>query len=150
MPTDKRSAKVVWRERLTFDAMAMAGHRVVIDASKAGGGDDRGPNPMELLLIALAGCTAMDVVSILQKKREPIEGLEVFIEGTRAEKHPKTYTDIEVVYHIRGPVGEKAVAHAVELSETKYCSVGAMLGKSARITTRFEIESGKREKTKHA
>jgi putative redox protein len=149
MPTEKRSAKIVWRERLTFDAMAMTGHRLAIDASKAGGGDDRGPNPMELLLIALAGCTAMDVVSILRKKREPIEGLEVFVEGTRAQKHPKIYTDIEVVYHIRGPVGAKAVAHAIELSETKYCSVGAMLGKTARISTRFELESGKREAEKN-
>ena len=150
MPTDKRTAKVVWRERLTFDAMATTGHRVVIDASKAGGGDDRGPNPVELLLIALAGCTAMDVVSILQKKREPLEGLEVYVEGARAHEHPKIYTDIEVVYHVRGQVKAKAVAHAIELSEAKYCSVGAMLGKSAHITTRFEIESGKRETPKKA
>ena len=145
MPTDKRSAKVVRRERLTFDAMTTTGHRLVIDSSKAGGGDGRGPNPMELLLIALAGCTAMDVVSILQKKREPLEGLEVFVEGTRADEHPKVYTDIEVVYRVRGQVQPKALAHAIELSEEKYCSVGAMLAKSARITTRFEIESGERE-----
>lgn len=97
---------------------------------------------MELLLIALASCTAMDVVSILQKKREPLEGLEVFVEGTRAHEHPKTYTDIQVVYRVRGHVRAKALAHAIELSEGKYCSVGAMLGKSARITTRFELEPG--------
>jgi putative redox protein len=148
MSTDKRSAKVVWRERLTFDAMASTGHRLVVDSSKAGGGDDRGPNPMELLLMALAGCTAMDVVSILQKKREPLEALEVSVEGTRAHDHPKTYTDIQVVYRVRGQVRAKALEHAIELSETKYCSVGAMLGKSARITTRFEIEPGGSEAAK--
>lgn len=148
MATDKRSAKVVWRERLSFDAMAASSHRLVVDASKAGGGDDRGPNPMELLLIALAGCTAMDVVSILQKKREPLKGLEVFVEGTRAHEHPKTYTNIEVVYRARGPIHAKALAHAIKLSEEKYCSVGAMLGKSAHITTRYELEDGEHKASK--
>ncbi len=141
MSKEKRSAKVVWRERMTFDATTASGHHVVTDASHVGGGDDRGASPVELLLVALGGCTAMDVVSILQKKREPLKGLEVSVEGTRAHEHPMIYTDIEVVYHVRGNVNPKALAHAIELSETKYCSVGAMLGKSARITTRFEIES---------
>lgn len=145
---DKKSAKVVWRERMTFDATAHAGHRLVVDVSKAAGGDDRGPNPMELLLIAVAGCTAMDVVSVLQKKREPLEGLEVSVEGTRAQEHPKVYTNIEVVYRARGKVKPQALAHAIELSETKYCSVGAMLGKTAHITTRYEIEAGKHEPAK--
>jgi putative redox protein len=138
---EKRSAKVVWRERMTLDATTASGHHVVTDASQAGGGDDRGPSPVELLLIALGSCTAMDVVSVLKKKREPLKGLEVSVEGTRAHEHPMIYTDIEVVYHVRGNVNPKALAHAIELSEAKYCSVGAMLGKSARITTRFEIES---------
>ncbi len=141
MSKEKRSAKVVWRERMTFDATTPGGHHIVTDASQAGGGDDRGPSPVELLLIALGSCTAMDVVSVLKKKREPLKGLEVSVEGTRAHEHPMIYTDIEVVYHVRGNVNPKALAHAIELSEAKYCSVGAMLGKSARITTRFEIES---------
>jgi putative redox protein len=148
MTAEKKIAKVVWRERLTFDAMASNGHRLVIDSSKATGGDEQGPTPVELLLIALAGCTAMDVVSILQKKREPLEGLEVSVEGTRAPEHPKTYTEIQVVYRVRGRVKAKSLAHAIELSEGKYCSVGAMLGKSAKITTRFEIEPGAREAKK--
>jgi putative redox protein len=140
MSNDKRAAKVVWRERMTFDATTATGHHLVTDAAQTGGGDDRGASPVELLLVALAGCTAMDVVSILQKKREPLKGLEVWVEGTRAPEHPKIYTDIELVYRARGNVHSNALAHAIELSETKYCSVGAMLGKSARITTRFEIE----------
>ncbi len=140
MAKTKRTAQVVWRERMTFDAQTQSGHHLVLDTSKAGGGDDRGPSPMELVLVALAGCTAIDVVSILQKKREPLQGLQVVVEAVRAEKDPHVYTNIEVVYRVRGPVKPRALAHAIELSETKYCSVGAMLGKTAKITTRYEIE----------
>jgi len=140
MPKAKRSASVAWREHMTFDARTQSGHSIVLDTS-APNGDDRGATPMELLLVALAGCTAMDVVSILQKKREPLAGLEVSVEGLRAEEDPHVYTDIEIVYHVRGPVKPASVAQAIELSETKYCSVGAMLGRSAQITTRFEIQA---------
>ncbi len=141
MAGDKKSAKVVWRERMTFDAKTQSGHALVLDAQPTGGGDDRGASPMELALVALAGCTAMDVISILQKKREPVKSLEVSVEGTRADQHPRVYTQIEVVYRVRGNVKPKAVADAIELSEGIYCSVGAMLGRTADITTRFEIEA---------
>jgi len=141
MAKNKRSASVVWRERMTFDARSQSGHLLTLDTTPAGGGDDRGASPMELVLVALAGCTAMDVVSILQKKREPLVGLEVTVEAARADRLPHIYTDIELVYHVRGNVRPQAVAQAIELSETKYCSVGAMLGQSARITTRFEIQT---------
>ncbi len=140
MPKKKKTAQVTWRERMTFDAQTQSGHHLVLDTSTAGGGDDRGPSPMELVLVALAGCTAIDVVSILQKKREPLQGLEVAVEAMRVDKDPSVYTDIEIVYRARGNVKPKALAHAIELSETKYCSVGAMLGKTAKITTRYEIE----------
>ncbi len=140
MSQTKQSAQVIWRERMTFDAQTQSGHRLTLDTSPTGGGNDRGASPMQLLLVALAGCTAMDVVSILQKMREPLTGLEVSVEGIRADEHPRIYTDITLVYHVRGPVKPQSVAHAIELSEAKYCSVGAMLGRSARITTRMEIE----------
>ena len=139
MPSNKRTASVVWRERMTFDARTDSGHEITLDTMPESG-DGRGASPMELVLVALAGCTAMDVVSLLQKKREPLAGLTVSVEATRAEEHPRVYTDIELVYHVRGPVKPASVAHAIELSESKYCSVGAMLGRSAHISTRFEIE----------
>jgi putative redox protein len=141
MSGDKKSAQVVWRERMTFDAKTQSGHHLVLDTLPTGGGDNRGASPMELVLVALAGCTAMDVISILQKKREPVKGLEVSVEGTRADTHPRVYTQIEVVYRVRGNVKPKAVADAIALSEETYCSVGVMLGRTADITTRFEIEA---------
>ena len=82
----------------------------------------------------------MDVLAILNKKREPVEGFRVTIHADRATKHPRVYTDIEVLYHVRGKVNPQSLAHAIELSETKYCGVGAMLGKCATITSRYEIE----------
>jgi putative redox protein len=140
MPNEKQFTKMVWRERMTFDATTTAGHQLTVDASKENGGDARGPKPIELLLTGLAGCTAMDIISILQKKREPVTGLEVYVEGVRASEHPMIYTDIAVVYRVRGNVRPESVARAIELSETKYCGAHAMLSKSAKITFRFEIE----------
>ncbi len=135
----EHSSQVKWRERMTFDAMTATGHHLVLDASEAAGGDNRGPRPVELLLTALAGCTAMDVVSILQKKRQPIKGLEVTVEGTRAKQEPRVYTEIDVLYRVCGDVKPKAVEQAIQLSEDKYCSVGVMLGRTAKIKTRYEI-----------
>lgn len=135
----KDSTNMVWREGMTFDARTTTGHHLVIDTIPPNG-NDNGPKPVELLLTALAGCTAMDVLSILQKKREPVEGLEVLVEGERAPEHPRVYTEIQVVYRVRGNVRPQAVARAIELSETRYCSVNAMLRHTAHITTRYEIE----------
>ncbi len=146
MPNEKQFTKMIWRERMTFDATTTTGHHITVDATKAGGGDDRGPKPIELLLTALAGCTAMDVLSILQKKSEPIEGLDVYVEGTRASEHPMIYTDVEVVYRVRGNVNPSSVERAIKLSETKYCGAHAMLEKSARITTRYEIHAAEGER----
>ncbi len=139
MANEKQSTHLVWREGMTFDATTTTGHHIVLDALPPGG-DDRGPKPIELVLTALAGCTAMDVLSILQKKREPVLGLTVDVIGTRASTHPMIYTDIEIVYRVRGDVSPLAVERAMELSETKYCGVHAMLEHSARITARYEIE----------
>jgi putative redox protein len=124
---------------MTFDATTTTGHHVVMDASTAGGGDDRGPKPIELLLTALAGCTGMDVLTILQNRREPIEGLEVRVEGQRATEHPMIYTDVEVVYRVFGNVNPDSVERAIQLSADKYCGVSATLQEVAKITHRYEI-----------
>lgn len=103
-------------------------------------GKARGATPMEMLLLALGGCTAVDVVEILRKKRERVTDYRVEVRGERREEHPRKYTRFEVRHVVRGRgVSEKAVAHAIELSEQKYCSVAATLRPGAEIVSSFEI-----------
>ena len=127
------SAKAVWMDNQRFTGIADSGHSIIVDGDKAGGN-----SPMELVLIGLCGCTGYDVVSILKKKREPLTGLEVRAEAERAPDPPSVYTSIRLVYRIGGKVSRKAVEDAVRLSEEKYCSVSAMLGKTAKISTAIE------------
>jgi putative redox protein len=94
---------------------------------------------MEMLLVALGACTATDVVIILEKKRQKLESLEVEVSGERAAEPPRVWTKLEVVYRLRGALDEKAVRDAIELSEAKYCSVSAMLRKTATLAYRYEI-----------
>jgi putative redox protein len=100
----------------------------------------KGATPMELLAVALAGCTAMDVISILQKMRQPLEGLRVEVRGEKAEEHPKRFLTLEVVYHVKGVLDEKRVQRAIELSETKYCSVAATLQPGVAVSSRYVLE----------
>ncbi|MBI5879218.1 MAG: OsmC family protein [Chloroflexi bacterium] len=130
---------MVWKDGMAFEGTTTTGHKIIIDASREGGGEDRGPKPIELLLTGLAGCTAMDVLSVLRKKREPLKGLEVYVEGERAGDHPMVYKHITIVYRVYGDVNDASVARAVELSNTKYCGVHAMLEKTAHIHSRYEI-----------
>lgn len=117
------------------------GFRMDLDAEETVGGVGAGPQPHRLLLQALAGCTAMDVISILRKKRQQVSGLSVEVQGSRADQHPRVYTRIEVLYRVRGQnVDPQAVARAIELSATRYCPVIAMLGKAAEVRTHYEIE----------
>jgi putative redox protein len=95
-------------------------------------------NPMELVLLGLCGCTASDVVGILRKKHEPFTGLEVRAKAERAEGHPAVYSSIHLTYVVRGQVSQKAMEDAVRLSKEKYCSVSAMLEKTAKITYAIE------------
>lgn len=135
-----RTAQAHWVEGKEFVTTTGSGHRIVTDSTEKGGGKNRGPSPMELMLVGLAGCTGMDVIDILKKKRQSIVGLEVQVEGMRSEGTPAVYNEIEICYVVRGKnIAPKAVEHAIHLSETKYCSVGAMLGKCAIIKTRYEI-----------
>jgi len=100
----------------------------------------QGATPMELLAVALAGCTSMDVVSILQKMRQPLEGLRVEVHGEKADEHPKRFISLQVVYHLTGALDEKKVQRAIELSETRYCSVAATLRPAVSISSRYVIE----------
>lgn len=138
--TERKKAAVRWVDGLEFEAETGSGHRLVLDGSVKGGGKNHGASPMELMLVGMAGCTAMDVVDILRKKRQAVSGLQVRVEGTRAESYPMVYTEIDVVYVVRGKeISPKAVEDAIRLSEDKYCSAGAMLAKTAKINWRFEI-----------
>ena len=117
------------------------GFRVDTDADEGFGGAGCGPQPLRFLLIAIAGCTAMDVISILRKKRQRVSGLEVEAQATRADEHPRVYEAIELIYRVRGnEIDPKAVERAIELSETRYCPAIAMVGKAALISSRYEIE----------
>jgi putative redox protein len=127
------TARAIWKEKQRFDAIAASGHQVVVD-----GDSEAGSSPVELVLIGLCGCTGYDVASILRKKREPFTSLEISARAERAAKPPTVFTEIKLIYKVGGKVSHKAVEDAVRLSEEKYCSVAAMLQKTARIT--YEIE----------
>lgn len=126
-------ARAIWIDERCFNAVADSGHKIVVDGDKA-----KGNSPVELVLIGLCGCTGYDVVSILQKKREPFTSLEVRAEAERAKDPPSVFTQIKLIYRIGGKVSPKAAEDAVRLSEEKYCSVSAMLEKTAKIITEIE------------
>ncbi len=114
---------------------------VVLDSPYQKEGPISGTTPAELLLLSLAGCTGMDVISILVKQRQPVTGYEIRVEGDRAQEHPRVYTEIRLEFIVYGKgVDPKAVKRAIELSETKYCSVGAMLRPKVNIKTSYRIE----------
>jgi putative redox protein len=131
-------ATVRWTSGLAFAATAGSGGAIALDATHEHGGG--GPSPMEAVLVALGGCTGMDVVSILEKMRAPLEGLEIRVSGERAEEHPRVFTRIALEYVFTG-AGLKAeqIQRAVELSQDRYCSVSAMLRKSAELTYTWRI-----------
>jgi putative redox protein len=122
-------AKAIWTDNQRFLGQAGSSHGIVIDGDKK-----TGNSPMELVLIGLCGCTGYDVASILGKKREPFTSIEVRAEAERAATPPTVYTAIRLVYRVGGNVSHKAVEDAVRLSEEKYCSVAAMLHKTAKIS----------------
>lgn len=127
-------------EAMEFTAASGSGHRVQLDAAEHGGGRNAGFQPMELLLLGLAGCTGMDVISILRKKRQQVTGYEVRVRGERAETDPKVFTHIVVEHVVTGhDISPEAVARAIELSETKYCGAGATVGKTATLRHTFRI-----------
>jgi len=131
-----QSASVKWIGEEKFSATGPSGHTVAVDSDRQ---TNTAPGPMELVLIALGACTATDVVAVLKKKRQKLESLEVVCSGERAAQPPTVWTKLEIVYRLRGNLDDAAVKRAIELSEDKYCSVAAMLKKTAKITWRYEI-----------
>lgn len=127
-------AAVKWTDEERYVGAASSRHAVVMDTAA----EKSASTPMELVLIALCGCTASDVVGILRKKREPFTALEVRAKAERADSHPAVYTSIHLTYVVRGEVSKKAMEDAVWLSKDKYCSVSAMLEKTAKITYTIE------------
>lgn len=145
-------AKVTWKQRLTFSGTADSGFEVPLGAEAGVGGDEDGFRPMELIATGLAGCTAMDVISILQKKRQEITAFEVQVHAERASEHPKVFTSAVIDYLLSGHgVDEAAVLRAIELSATRYCPAQAMFDKVFPITLRYQIfedEDGQRRLVK--
>ncbi len=138
----EKNAKVVWGGDMTFDVYGSTAPDMTIrlDSDESVGGHDQGFRPVELVLAALAGCTAMDVISILRKKKQDVTAFEVEVHGVQADSHPRVFTEITVVYRVTGRnIDPKAVARSVELSETKYCPVSAMLREVSNITSSYEI-----------
>jgi len=134
------TAEAVWQEELRFVGTSGSGHEIVMDASDEFGGRNAGPRPMELLLVGLAGCTGMDVASILGKMHQPLTGYRLRITGRRAPEDPHLYTHILVEHILQGDLDEAKVAHAVELSDTKYCSAAATLRGVAKLEMKWTIE----------
>jgi putative redox protein len=130
-------AKATWIDGQQFTGIATSGHAIILDGDKK-----TASSPIELVLIALCGCTGYDVVSILQKKREPFTHLEVRAQAERATGYPAVFTEIKLTYRVGGKVSRKAVEDAVRLSKEKYCSVSAMLERTAKITASIEYVGG--------
>lgn len=130
-------AKAEWQREQIYTATSDSGHTLTLDAAH-----EEGPTPMECVLMSLCGCTAVDVISILTKKREPFTALTVSAQAEKAAGHPSVFTRIELVYRVTGAVSHKAMEDAVHLSKNKYCSVSAMLEKTAKIQFSIEYVSG--------
>jgi len=112
-----------------------SGHTILMDDAQG----QTGPKPIELALLALGGCTAFDVIGILRKKRQAVTGYEIEVRAEQREEPPNYFTRVEIRHRLRGHIDPEAVKRAIELSETKYCSVGAMIAKTAKIDSTFEI-----------
>ncbi len=135
--------QVSWIRKMQFVASDEKGHAIVLDTSKESGGDGTGPSPGRLLLMAVACCTAIDIVDILHKSRQNLTGLEVRSRGVQTSEYPKYYREIYLKYILKGVGLEKSrVERAIQLSEEKYCSVGATVKGKAKILTSYEIRGG--------
>ena len=133
-------AKVTWTSGMQFVGVADSNHSIVLDSTADVGGSDTGARPYELFLIGLAGCTGMDVISILKKKKQEVTLFEVSVEAERSSDYPKVYKRIIVTYKVGGKnIDRAAVERAIELSETKYCASYATLSKAAEMSSNYEI-----------
>lgn len=136
---------IKWNGKMSFSGNTPSGHEVKMDASEEVGGENTGARPTELLLHAVAGCTGIDIISILQKMRLNPSAFEMDLTGTRAEDHPKRFTAIKIHYKLEGDLPEEKVIRAIQLSKDKYCSVSQSL--NAEITAEYSINGVKGSKT---
>ena len=129
---------------MRFDVETGSGHHILLDAAEHNGGQNTGPQPMELLLVGLAGCAGMDIIAILRKKRQDITAYEIRIHGERTEEYPRVFVEITVEHIFTGhAVHSEAVERAIQLTEERYCGASAILGKTATLTHTFRlIEAG--------
>ncbi len=135
------NVKVIFNQGMSFTGTGDSGHKVEMDGPAEHGGSDSAASPMELVLIGLGGCTGMDAISVLRKKKQPVEGFEMNITGTRAEDYPMRYTDVKIEFVIKGKgVDDKAVKRAVDLSMEKYCSVKATLEQHTQVSFSYRLE----------
>ncbi len=138
----KMDVKVTWQNKMAFTGRGKGEFTTELDAKPDVGGDGNGFEPMELIAIGLAGCTAMDTISILQKKRQDVTGFEVQVHAERATEFPKVFTHITVEYLVQGNhVDPAAVERAIQLSATKYCPAQAMLSKACTIDHQYSIKN---------
>ncbi len=134
------SVRAMLQEGMCFDVETGSGHHLLLDAAEHNGGQDKGPRPMEMLLVALATCSGMDILAILRKKRQDITAYEVRVLGERTEDHPKIFVEIAVEHIFTGhAIRPEAVQRAIELTEERYCGASAMLGKTAKLTHTFRV-----------
>ena len=134
-------ARIKWVENAAFLAETGSGHALVVDGPEEIGGRNLGPRPMELMLLSVGSCSAVDIVHILKKARQPVSGCEVAVNGERAETDPKVFTKIHLHFSVSGKgLSENQVKRAVELSAEKYCSASIMLRQAAEVTHAFEIK----------
>ena len=135
----KQEVKVSWKDKMAFEA-EVDGHKIMLDAAEAVGGQDRGPRPKPLMLTALAGCTGMDVISILKKMRVEVEDFNVTVEGDLTDEHPKQYYKMNVIYTFKGKdLPLEKLKKAVSLSEERYCGVSALYSKAIEVTSEIKI-----------
>jgi putative redox protein len=143
-------ANVIWRGNMAFDGMSDSGIPVPLDADAAVGGANSGARPMELIALGLAGCTAIDVISVLRKKCQEVTRFEVHVDAPRAEEHPKVFTNAVITYVVSGTaIDEASVLRAIELSATRYCPAQAMLGQVFPMELRYEIYEDEEGEGKH-
>ena len=135
----KEQVKISWKEKMAFSA-EVNGHEIMLDAAEKVGGENRGPRPKPLMLAALAGCTGMDVVSILKKMRVEVEGFNVSVEGDLTEEHPKQFSKMHVIYEFKGKdLPMDKLQKAVNLSEERYCGVSATYRQAMEITSEIKV-----------
>ena len=135
----KHSIRTAWKGDMAFEA-DVNGHKLIMDATLEGGGNDSGPTPKKLQLVALSGCTGMDVVSILKKMRVDLEKCEIEVQGEMADEHPKYYTKMHVIYEFTGKnLPMEKLEKAVKMSQDTYCGVSALYKKAIEVTTEIKL-----------